>query len=141
MSARKITITATIAAPVDKVWQAYSTPADITGWNFASDDWSCPSAEVDLRVGGKYRARMEAKDGSFGFDFDAVYEEVAPPDAVTLVLSDGRQARTTFEVQGVDTKVTTVFDADEQNSIDLQQSGWQAILDSFKKYVESKSGA
>lgn len=137
MSTPKITISTTIAAPIDKVWRAYTTPEDITGWNFASDDWCCPSAEVDLRVGGRHKARMEARDGSFGFDFDAVYEEVASPHAITLAMTDGRKARTTFEAQGSSTKVTTVFDAEGQNSIDMQRNGWQAILTNFKTYVEA----
>jgi len=138
MSRQKITISTTIAAAIEQVWQAYSTPEDITGWNFASDDWCCPSAEVDLRVGGTYKARMEAKDGSFGFDFEAVYDEVKPPHALTLTMSDGRKARTTFEEVGADTKVTTVFDAEGQNSINMQRSGWQSILDNFRTYVEAK---
>ena len=141
LSTQQITISTTIAAPIDKVWRAYSTPTDIRGWNFASDAWRCPSAEVDLRVGGRYKARMEAKDGSFGFDFEAVYDEVVPPNAVSLAMSDGRKARATFEAQGAGTKVTIVFDAEGQNSIDMQRSGWQAILDNFRKYVEAKRSA
>ena len=135
----QITIEATIAAPVERVWEAFTTPADITQWNFASDDWCCPSADVHLKVGGAYKARMEAKDGSFGFDFEAVYEEVEPNKAITLAMTDGRKARTTFESAGGGTKVTTVFDAEEQNSIEMQREGWQAILDNFGAYVE-KSG-
>ena len=136
MTNQQITIAATINAPVERVWEAYTTPADITQWNFASDDWWCPSAEADLRVGGAYKARMEAKDGSFGFDFEAVYEEVEPYKAVTMAMSDGRKARTTFEPAGNGTKVTTTFDAETQNSIDMQRDGWQAILDNFTRYVE-----
>ncbi|WP_159593542.1 SRPBCC domain-containing protein [Chelativorans xinjiangense] len=98
MTNQQITIATTIAAPIERVWEAYTTPADITRWNFASDDWCCPSAEADLKVGGAYKARMEAKDGSVGFDFEAVYEEVEPYKAITLAMSDGRRARTTFEV-------------------------------------------
>ena len=120
------------------MWEAYTRPADITQWNFASDDWCCPSAEADLKVGGAYRARMEAKDGRFGFDFEAVYEEVEPQRALTLAMSDGRKARTTFESAGGGTKVTTVFDAEEQNSLEMQRDGWQAILNSFKSYLEAE---
>jgi uncharacterized protein YndB with AHSA1/START domain len=94
----------------------YTTPADITQWNFASDDWCCPSAEADLKVGGSYKARMEAKDGSFGFDFEAVYEKVEPDQAITLAMGDGRKARTTFDATKNGTKVTTMFDAETQNS-------------------------
>lgn len=136
MTNQKITIAATIAAPLERVWEAYTTPADITRWNFASDDWCCPSAEADLKVGGVYKARMEAKDGSFGFDLEAVYEEVEPYEAITLAMSDGRKARTTFEAAGSGTKVTTVFDAETQNSVEMQRDGWQAILTNFGRYVE-----
>ena len=135
----QITIDTTIAAPVERVWEAYTTPADITQWNFASDDWCCPSAEADLRVGGAYKARMEARDGSFGFDFEAVYEEVETNKVITLAMTDGRKARTTFESAGSGTKVTTVFDAEEQNSIEMQRDGWQAILNNFNDYV-AKTG-
>jgi uncharacterized protein YndB with AHSA1/START domain len=136
MMTQKITITTTTSAPVERAWQAFTTPADIIKWNFASDDWCCPSAAVDLRVGGAYKARMEAKDKSFGFDFEAVCEEVVPLKALTLAMSDGRKARTTFEAAGNGTRVTTVFDAETQNSIEMQRSGWQAILDNFRRHVE-----
>jgi uncharacterized protein YndB with AHSA1/START domain len=136
MTAEKVTISTTIHAPVERVWEAYTTPADITQWNFASDDWWCPSASVDLKVGGSYTARMEAKDKSFGFDFGAVYEEVEPHKAITLLMGDGRRARTTFEPAGAGTKVTTVFDAEGQNPIEMQRNGWQAILDNFRRHVE-----
>ena len=137
MSVQKITIDAMIDAPIDRVWQAYSTPADITQWNFGSDDWCCPRAEVDLKVGGNHKARMEAKDGSFGFDFEAVYEEVVPRKALTMAMSDRRKVRTTFETVGGKTKVTTSFDAETQNSIAMQRDGWQAILNNFKRHVET----
>jgi uncharacterized protein YndB with AHSA1/START domain len=138
MNTRKITIDTTIAAPVEEVWRAYTTPGDITRWNVASDDWCCPRAEVDLRVGGTHKARMEAKDGSFGFDFEAIYDEVDPPKAITLAMDDGRTARTTFEAMGTGTRVTTVFDAEAQNPIEMQRDGWQAILNNFRRYVEGK---
>jgi uncharacterized protein YndB with AHSA1/START domain len=138
MTAQSITIEADIAAPIDAVWRAYTTADDITQWNFASDDWCCPSAEVDLRPGGKHLARMEAKDGSFGFDFGGVYEEVVPGKAVTLVLGDGRKSRTTFAEAGGRTVVTTTFDAEGQNPVEMQRNGWQAILNNFKAHVESK---
>lgn len=136
MSTQQITISTSVAAPVEKAWNAYTTPTGIMSWNFASNDWHCPSAEVDLRVGGKHKARMAAKDGSFSFDFEAEYSEIVPNKVLALVMTDGRRARTTFEQQGAATVVTTVFDAEAQNSIDLQHSGWQAILDNFKRYVE-----
>jgi uncharacterized protein YndB with AHSA1/START domain len=136
MTSQQITVGTTIEAPIQRVWEAYTTPADITRWNFASDDWCCPSAEADLKVGGVYKARMEAKDGSFGFDFEAVYREVEPCKAIALAMSDGRKMRTTFEAAGEGTKVTTVFDAETQNSMEMQRDGWQAILDNFGAYVQ-----
>ena len=136
MTSQQITVGTTIEAPIQRVWEAYTTPADITRWNFASDDWCCPSAEADLKVGGVYKARMEAKDGSFGFDFEAVYREVEPCKAIALAMSDGRKMRTTFEATGNRTKVTTVFDAETQNSMEMQRDGWQAILDNFGAYVQ-----
>ncbi|MBU2581166.1 MAG: SRPBCC family protein [Alphaproteobacteria bacterium] len=138
MANRQITIATTIDAPVARVWQAYTTPADITKWNFASNDWCCPSAEVDLRAGGAYKARMEANDGSFGFDFEGIYEEVEPNKALTLAMCDGRRARTTFEPVGGATKVTIVFDAEDQNSVEMQRDGWQAILDRFGRFAAAK---
>ncbi|MEQ8993955.1 MAG: SRPBCC family protein [Pseudomonadales bacterium] len=133
----KISVETVVTAPVARVWEAFTTPTDIVQWNFASDDWCCPNAEVDLRVGGVHKARMEAKDGSFGFDFEGVYKEVIPNRAITLAMSDGRKARTTFEPAGTSTRVMTVFDAETENSVDVQRDGWQAILDNFKRHVES----
>lgn len=137
MTKQQITIKTTIDAPVERVWEAYTTPADITRWNFASDEWCCPSAEADLKVGGAYKARMEAKDGSLGFDFEAIYDEVEPNKALTLVMTDGRKARTTFVTTENGTEVTTVFDAEDQNSIAMQRDGWQAILNNFKRHAEN----
>lgn len=140
MTAKKITVRTTVNAPVSRVWDAYTTPANIMQWNFASDDWCCPAAEVTLKVGGSHKARMEAKDGSFGFDFEALYEEVTPYTALTLAMSDGRRARTTFEPSNGRTIVTTVFDAEGENSAEMQREGWQAILENFKKHVETING-
>lgn len=136
MTNKQITIVTTIDAPVERVWKTYTAPTDITRWNFGSDDWCCPSAEADLKVGGTYKARMEAKDGSFGFDFEAVYEELDPNKALALTMTDGRKARTTFKSAGDKTRVTTTFDAEDQNSVEMQRDGWQAILNNFKIYVE-----
>jgi uncharacterized protein YndB with AHSA1/START domain len=136
MEQTKITVEATISADTKKVWDFYTKPGHITKWNFASDDWQCPKAENDLRAGGKYSARMEAKDGSFGFDFEAVYDEVIDQKKISYTMSDGRQAATTFEDLDGKTKVTTTFDAEKSNSEEMQRAGWQAILDNFKKYAE-----
>jgi uncharacterized protein YndB with AHSA1/START domain len=136
MNTTPITIASTVAAKPDKVWQCWTDPKHITQWNFASDDWCCPSANNDLKAGGKYRARMEAKDGSFGFDFEAIYDEIDEFKKIVYTMTDGRKVVTLFEDERDSTTVTTTFDAEDQNSIDMQRDGWQAILDNFKKYVE-----
>lgn len=137
MNRTKITIEATISANTKKVWYYWAKPEHITKWNFASDDWHCPSAENDLRVGGKLHSRMEAKDGSFGFDFEATYDEVVDQKKITYTMADGRRAATNFENLGNETKVTIIFDAENENSVEMQKDGWQAILNNFKKYVEA----
>jgi uncharacterized protein YndB with AHSA1/START domain len=135
--AAKITVTATLNVPVEKAWNYYTNPDHITQWNFASDDWQCPKAENDLRVGGTYSARMEAKDGSFGFDFIVTYDKVIPHQELSYTMGDGRQATTTFEAIENKTIVTTTFDPESQNPIAMQQQGWQMILNNYKKYTES----
>ena len=137
MSATKITIEATVAAPVDHVWRCYTEPAHIMQWNFASDDWCCPRAENDLRVGGRYVVRMEAKDGSFGFEIESVYDQVVPHEAIAYTMSDGRTVTTTFATAAGSTTVTTTFEAEQQNPAERQRQGWQAILDSLKRHAES----
>ncbi len=138
MEQTKITVEATISADIQKIWSFWTNPEHITKWNFAADDWQCPKAENDLTVGGKYYARMEAKDGSFGFDFKAVYDEVIDQKKLTYTMEDGRQSSTVFESLGSNaTRVTTTFDAENSNPIEMQQQGWQAILNNFKQYAES----
>ena len=132
----QITIEATISANTNKVWDYWTKPEHITKWNFADPSWQCPSAENDLRVGGKYNARMEAKDESFGFDFEATYIEVVDQEKLTYTMEDGRTSTTVFENLGDKTKVTTVFDAEAENPVEMQKNGWQAILNKFKAYVE-----
>lgn len=136
MTKNSITVKALINAPVHIAWQAYTNPVAIMQWNFASDDWFCPSAENDLRVGGKLKSRMEAKDGSFGFDFEAVYSEVVDQKKIAYGLGDGRQVVITFEGDGNKTTVVTTFDAESENSLEMQQAGWQAILNNYKTYAE-----
>ena len=135
MAAAQVTIAATIAATPCTTWRAWTDPAHITRWNFASPDWHCPRAEVDLRPGGRYLARMEAKDGSFGFDLEAVFDIVEPERRIAFTLSDGRRAVTTFEAIGGGTRVTTTFDAETENPVEMQRAGWQAILDNFARYA------
>ena len=136
MTTQSITIAATINAQVEKVWACWTGPEHITGWNFASDDWHCPSATNDVRVGGLSSSRMEAKDGSFGFDMEYVYTSVEPLKMLGYELLDGRKVLTTFEANGDTTTVTTVFEPEAENPADMQRDGWQAILNNFKAYVE-----
>jgi len=136
MSKEQITIAAAVAAPLEKVWEYWTEPEHITQWNFASADWCCPSAANELQVGGRYKARMEAKDGSFGFDFEAIYDQVSALKTLIYTMADGRKVTTNFEAQSGATLITTTFDAEEENSIDMQRDGWQAILNNFKSYVE-----
>lgn len=137
METTKVTIEATVSASPAKVWEYWTKPECITKWNFASVDWCCPSAENDLKVGGKYKARMEARDGSFGFDFEAIYDEIILQNKISYTMGDGRIATTQFEETNGGTKVTTTFDAETENPIEMQRDGWQAILDNFKKYTET----
>ncbi|WP_449536502.1 SRPBCC family protein [Ferdinandcohnia sp. Marseille-Q9671] len=136
---KEITVETIVQAPVEKVWEYWTKPAHITKWNFASDDWHSPFAENDLREGGKFVSRMEAKDGSFGFDFGGVYDEVRVNEVIAYSMEDGRKVKITFKNQGDQTQVIETFDAESSNSIELQQQGWQAILDNFKKYAEQTS--
>lgn len=132
-----VTVESTIDAPVEKVWKYWNEPDHITKWCFASDDWHAPWAKNDLKVGGNISARMEAKDGSMGFDFGGVYDEVKENEKVQYTMSDGRRVEVLFHAQGNATLVVESFDAEETNPVDMQQMGWQAILDNFKKYAES----
>ena len=135
----KITVETTIHAPIEKVWSYWTEPIHITKWNSASDDWHTPSSENDLRVGGKFTSRMEAKDGSFGFDFGGVYDEVKLNEFISYTIGDGRKVEITFIREENDTKIIEVFDPESENPIDMQQAGWQAILNNFKKYAEQQS--
>lgn len=132
----KITVAATVNAPVEKVWEFWSKPEHITKWNSPSDDWHTPHAENDLRVGGRFSSRMEAKDESFGFDFGGVYDEVETNELIAYTLDDDRKVKISFEANGQSTKVTETFEAEDINPVEMQQGGWQAILDNFKKYTE-----
>jgi len=136
----KITVETVVAASLERVWEAWNTPADIVAWNFASDDWRCPSARVDLRVGGTFGTRMEAKDGSFGFDFNGTYTAVDAPHRLEYAMEDGRTVQVTFAPDAEGVRVSESFDAEDQNSAELQRSGWQAILENFRRHVESGEG-
>lgn len=132
----KITVETKINAPISEVWRAYTTPEDIKMWNAASDDWHTTEASVDLREGGAFSSRMEAKDGSFGFDFAGTYTKVKPNELIEYSFGD-RNAIVEF-LDGKDAvTVRVIFDAESENPADMQRSGWQAILDNFKKHVET----
>lgn len=133
----KISIETTVSAPIAKVWDYYNKPEHITKWNFAIDTWHCPHAENDLRPGGKLTSRMEAKDGSFGFDFEATYDAVIDHKRIVYTIADGRKVETDFAEVGGKTRIVTVFEAESENPVEMQKSGWQAILDNFKKYTEA----
>ncbi|PSL44734.1 uncharacterized protein YndB with AHSA1/START domain [Chitinophaga niastensis] len=132
-----ITVEATVNAPVEKVWEFWNSPAHITKWNRASDDWFTPTATNDLQPGGKFNYRMEARDGSWGFDFGGEYKKVQEHKHIEYNIGDGRQVSVTFTDNKNETKIVEVFEPETTNSIEMQQTGWQAILDSFKKYVET----
>lgn len=129
-------IEATVNLPVQQVWEFWTKPEHITQWNYAGDDWHCPSAENDLKSGGRFSWRMEAKDGSFGFDFGGTYQEVALNERITSVLGDKRTVHLNFTEVGGVTKIVETFEAEGENSLELQQQGWQMILNNFKKYAE-----
>lgn len=131
----QVTIEATIQASLEKVWSVWTSPEHIVKWNAASDDWHTTKAENDLRVGGRFLSRMEAKDGSFGFDFTGTYDEVVQHELIAYTMEDGRKVRVHFSQSGKSTKIVSVFDAEQENPVDMQRNGWQAILDNFAKYV------
>ncbi|WPR76344.1 SRPBCC family protein [Algoriphagus sp. NG3] len=137
--ATRIIVEATVNAPVAKVWKAWNTPADIMQWNTPDPSWHCPNSENDLTPGGKFKNRMEAKDGSFGFDFEGRYDTVEPHQEITYTMSDGRKATTLFSEQNGKTLLKITFDAEPENDPEFQKQGWQAILNSFVTYVESKN--
>ena len=132
-----LTVRATIEAPVEKVWNTWTTPAHIMKWNSASNDWHTPYAENDLRTGGKFKSTMAAKDGSASFDFEGTYTDVKQYKRIAYAMSDGRTVQVVFEGNGNRTAITEAFDAETENPIELQQQGWQEILDNFKRYTES----
>jgi uncharacterized protein YndB with AHSA1/START domain len=137
----KITVETLIRAPSTAVWEAWNSPADIKQWNAASDDWHTTESAVDLRVGGTFRSRMEARDGSAGFDFEGVYSRVVPEEAITYQMSDGREVEVRFEEHTGGILVRETFDAETEHSAEMQRAGWQAILDNFGRHVEAKVGA
>lgn len=132
----QISIETTIKAPVEKVWKLWTSPEHIKKWNSASDDWHTPKAENDLRVGGRFSSRMEAKDGSFGFDFGGVYDEVKDHEVIAYTMGDGRKVWIGFSQHGDSTRIVERFDPESENPAEMQRQGWQAIMNNFKNYVE-----
>lgn len=136
---KTITIEANISATIDTVWRLWTEPSHIIKWSNASDDWHTPHAENDLRPGGKFMSRMEAKDGSFGFDFGGVYDDVKDKRYIEYTIGDGRKVKVFFSAEGDETKVIETFEAEDSNPVEMQKDGWQAILNNFKKYAEAHS--
>lgn len=135
---QKLTVTTEVDKTINDVWKFFNDPQHIIKWNFAHESWECPSAKNDLKVGGKLEVRMQAKDGSFGFDLVGIYDEVNENQSLKYHFEDGRNIEVIFEKLSDDTtKVTENFDPENQNPLDFQKDGWQAILDNFKKYSES----
>jgi len=134
----EITVQATVNAPIEKVWETWTQPEHITKWCSASDDWHVPHAENDLQTGGSFSTRMEAKDGSFGFDFGGVYDDVKTNERIAYTMGDGRKVTITFTANGDETTIVETFEPESQNPIEMQQGGWQAILNNFKKYTEAE---
>lgn len=136
----KITVATTVQAPMDQVWNAYTNPDDIRAWNAASEDWHTTAAEVDLREGGRFCSRMEAKDGSFGFDFEGTYTKVVPHQRLHYEFG-GRNAVVEFKNVAGGVEVVVSFDSEESHSREQQREGWQAILNNFKRHVEARTTA
>ncbi len=132
----KITVQAMIDAPIETVWKCWTTPEYIIKWNYASDDWQSPWAVNDLRVGGTFDYRMEAKDRSDGFDFGGVYDKVITNELIEYTLGDDRKVQVVFKVLGNKTEIVETFEAEGTNPIDVQQNGWQTILNNFKNCAE-----
>ena len=133
----RITVETSVAAPIDQVWQAYTTPAEIVNWNTASDDWHTTRSTVDLREGGAFSSRMEAKDGSMGFDFAGTYTKIVEHKRIEYAFGD-RKAEVEFVPGPNGIVVRVVFDGETTHSVEQQRGGWQAILDNFARYVEAK---
>lgn len=138
-TATRITVSALINKPVAHVWKIWSDPAHIMQWCAAGDDWHCPKAANDLKTGGKFSSTMAARDGSFSFDFEGVYDDVQLHKRIAYAMGDGRTCEILFSTEGGCTRVVETFDAETQNPVEMQRGGWQAILDRFKAYAEAQA--
>jgi uncharacterized protein YndB with AHSA1/START domain len=132
-----ITVETTVKSPIEKVWKFWNDPKHIIAWCNASDDWHAPYAENDLRVNGKFKTTMAAKDGSMSFDFEGVYTNIREHQLIEYTMSDGRKVKIVFSAQGKETKVVETFEAENIHPLEVQKGGWQSILDNFKKYTEA----
>ena len=137
MAAAMLRVETTVGLPPEKVWELWTDPDHITNWYFASPDWHAPRASSDLRVGGSFVTRMEARDGSFGFDFGGVYLHVEKPRRLECRLGDGRSLVISFSALDSGTRIVEDFEAEQMNNPERQREGWQAILDNFKRYAEA----
>ncbi|RKR85738.1 uncharacterized protein YndB with AHSA1/START domain [Mucilaginibacter gracilis] len=135
----QITVETIVSAPVEKVWDFWTKPEHIINWCHASDDWHTPYADNDLQKGGKFKTTMAAKNGSFSFDFEGIYTNVIAHKLIEYVLADGRKVHIRFEPLGNGTQITETFEAETENPAEMQQNGWQAILNNFKKHAELNS--
>ena len=135
----RITVSALVNKPVADVWNTWTDPKHITQWCAASDDWHCPKATNDLKTGGKFSSTMAARDGSFSFDFEGVYDDVQPHQRIAYTMADGRTCEILFTAENGGTRVVEAFDAESQNPVEMQRGGWQAILDRFKTYAEAQA--
>ncbi len=132
-----ITVEVTVRGTAEKVWEYWTRPEHIVRWSSASDDWHTPKAENDPRTGGSFKSRMEAKDGSAGFDFSGTYDEVRPNEFMAYTMDDGRKVTINFNKMGNEIKITETFEAESENPIEMQKNGWQSIMNNFKKYLEN----
>lgn len=133
---KKVTISVDVNTPIERAWDTWTNPKHIVNWNFASDDWQCPSAINDVSEGGKFSWRMEAKDGSMGFDFEGTYTKVVPNELLEYGLGDGRPVIVRFEQKGDVTVLTETFQGEDTNTLEQQKQGWQCILNNYKLYTE-----
>lgn len=134
---KTIEISTVVDSSIEKAWTYWTEPEHIQNWNFASPDWHCPKAESELKEGGRFSSRMKAKDGSMGFDFGGHYTKIVPNSTLEYTLDDGREVSIKFSDDNGKTKIVETFEPENQNPLDLQRQGWQAILTNFKNYVES----
>ena len=134
---KTITVETKVNSGIDKIWEFWTKPEHIVNWNFAIPEWHCPKAKNDLEVGKSFSYRMEAKDGSMGFDYEGTYIQIEPNTVIEYVLGDGRKVSIDFEKKADSVSIVETFEVEDTNTLEQQRQGWQAILNNFKKYVEA----